>query len=394
MAVTGGIGSGKSTVSGLLREHGAIVADSDQLARQVVATGTPGLAAIRRRFGAEVIAADGTLNRAAVAGIVFADPAARKDLEAITHPLVRQRFVELVAEAPADAIVVNDIPLLTTLAAAAQFHLAIGVGADEAVRVERLVLRGLSAADAHARIAAQISDAVRRPLTDAWLMNNGTAEGLSSRIDELWVERLAVMRDNIAAGRCAAWGSPQLVPPNPDWSTDAARLLARVGAAVGRLGMTLDHVGSTAVPGLDAEDVIDLQLGVASMEVADSLGPALSRAGFSGLPGIWRDAPHPADDDPRRYVKRLHANADPGRAVNLHVRVVGEPGWRFALAFRDWLLADAEVAREYCDVQRRLVVEFGPDPGTYPPTEAGWPADAWTRCQAWAAQTGWQPVIS
>ena len=119
VAVTGGIGSGKSTVSARLAERGAVVVDSDRLAREVVAVGTPGLAAVVERFGAAVLAADGSLNRPALAAIVFSDPAARRALEGITHPRVRARFDELAAAAPADAVVVNDIPLLVALPVAA-----------------------------------------------------------------------------------------------------------------------------------------------------------------------------------------------------------------------------------------------------------------------------------
>src|SRR4051794_31421440 len=123
VAVTGGIGSGKSTATAALRARGAVVVDSDVLAREVVAPGTPGLAAIAEAFGPGVITAEGALDRAALASVVFADPAARAVLEGITHPLVRAGFTEIRSRAPADAVVVNDIPLLTTMAAAAGFHL-------------------------------------------------------------------------------------------------------------------------------------------------------------------------------------------------------------------------------------------------------------------------------
>src|SRR6478735_7487704 len=170
LAVTGGIGSGKSTVSSALRDHGAVVADSDRLAREVVAPGSPGLAALEAAFGPPMLTGDGALDRAAV---VFADPAARRRLEQITHPLVRGRFEQIRRAAPDDAIVVNDIPLLTTLDVAATFHLVIGVRADAEVRVARLVGRGLTEADARARIAAQLTDEQRSPLCDVMLDNDG-----------------------------------------------------------------------------------------------------------------------------------------------------------------------------------------------------------------------------
>ncbi|MEP6562818.1 MAG: dephospho-CoA kinase, partial [Nakamurella sp.] len=161
VAVTGGIGSGKSTVSSALAECGAVLIDSDQLAREVVAPGSPGLVAVAEAFGPQVIDADGGLDRAALAAVVFSDAAARGTLEGITHPLVRARFAQLREAAPPDAVIVNDIPILNTLAVAATFQLVIGVQADTEVRVGRLIQRGLAEADARARMAAQLSDSER-----------------------------------------------------------------------------------------------------------------------------------------------------------------------------------------------------------------------------------------
>jgi dephospho-CoA kinase len=199
VAVTGGIGSGKSTVSGALGDRGAVVVDSDQLARQVVAPGTPGLAAIADAFGAGMIGSDGALDRAALASVVFADPDARKVLEGITHPLVRARFGEIQRQAPPDAVVVNDIPLLTTLAAAAAFHLVVGVRADPELRVQRLIARGLNESDARARMAAQASDEERAAAADVILDNGGTIEELEAQVDRLWrdLERTARERADV-----------------------------------------------------------------------------------------------------------------------------------------------------------------------------------------------------
>src|SRR5450759_2495142 len=123
VGLTGGIGSGKSTVAQRFRELGALVIDADQLAREVVAVDSAGLAAIRQRFGDDVLAPDGSLDRGALGGIVFADTQARKDLEAITHPLIRARTRSLVESAPPGRIVVHDVPLLVELDLSAAYHL-------------------------------------------------------------------------------------------------------------------------------------------------------------------------------------------------------------------------------------------------------------------------------
>lgn len=191
VAVTGGIGAGKSTVSQVLRELGAVVVDSDQLARQVVEPGTPGLAEVVSVFGAGVLAEDGALDRAALAEIVFASDdadAARSRLEGIIHPLVRAEFRRIAAAAPAGSVVVNDIPILRTQAAAAQFDTVVVVVADEPVRVARLIDRGLTEADARARIAAQIPDAERVTLADSVIHNNGDEENLRDQVVRLWQE--------------------------------------------------------------------------------------------------------------------------------------------------------------------------------------------------------------
>lgn len=392
VAVTGGIGSGKSTVSSVLREHGAVVADSDQLAREVVAPGTPGLAAIGAVFGPSMLTGEGALDRAALAAVVFADPAARRQLEQITHPLVRDRFEEIRRSAPADAIVVNDIPLLTTLAVAATFHLVIGVRADPEVRVTRLVRRGLTDADARARIAAQLTDDQRAVLCDVVLANDGDRGDLTAAVDELWTERLVPFERNVRAGTRAPRGAPVLVPARAGWPDDARRLAARVSAACD--GARVDHVGSTAIPGMPAKDVIDLQLTVPSLAQADAWAARLGRAGFPRPPGEWWDTPHPAGAGPDRWAKRMHVNADPGRSVNLHVRVHEWPNWRYALLFRDWIIADPGAFEEYRSLKESLASRFAADPDAARYAEAKEPflASAYRRASAWAAETGWRPA--
>jgi dephospho-CoA kinase len=194
IGLTGGIGSGKSTVSRLLAEHGAVIVDADAIAREVVEPGTPGLAAVVEAFGSGVLAADGALDRPALAAVVFADPEARRRLDAIVHPLVRARATEVAAAAAPDAVVVHDVPLLVETGQAGLYDLVVVVEADPATREARLVQRGLTAEDARARMAAQASDEQRRAVSDVVLDNSGTPEQLAEQVDRVWVERVLPAR--------------------------------------------------------------------------------------------------------------------------------------------------------------------------------------------------------
>jgi dephospho-CoA kinase len=186
VALTGGLGSGKSTVAALLAERGAIVIDADELARDVVRAGTAGFGAVVDRFGPGVVSADGELDRAALASLVFADDAARADLNAIVHPLVAARSRELSAQAPPDAVVVYDIPLLVEAARADEFDLVVVVEASEPARLRRLEDRGVALPDARARMAAQASDAQRRAVADVVIDNNADRQALARQVAELW----------------------------------------------------------------------------------------------------------------------------------------------------------------------------------------------------------------
>ncbi|MGD9957255.1 MAG: dephospho-CoA kinase [Candidatus Nanopelagicales bacterium] len=191
IGLTGGIGAGKSAVSTRFAAHGAVVVDADTIAREVVEPGTPGLAAIAAEFGTGVLAADGSLDRAALAAIVFADPERRAALEAIVHPLVAQRSGQLIAAAPPQAVVVYDVPLLVELVARGQrttdeYDHVVVVEAPEDVRIERLVARGLPEWDAEARIASQATDEERRAVADHVIVNDGTLEELDAQVDALW----------------------------------------------------------------------------------------------------------------------------------------------------------------------------------------------------------------
>ncbi len=192
VGLTGGIGSGKSTVSARLAELGAVVIDYDQLARDAVAAGTPALAAIRERFGDAVIAADGTLDRPALGSIVFGDDAARAALEAITHPAIFELSVALEATVPDDGVVVHDHPLLVEIGIGGTCDLVIVVDVPEEVQVERLTtLRGMTEADARARIAAQASREQRLAAADVVIANTRSLEELTAEVDEIWADRIA-----------------------------------------------------------------------------------------------------------------------------------------------------------------------------------------------------------
>ena len=194
VGLTGGIASGKSTVSAILRELGAVVIDADALAREVVEKGTPGLAAVVEEFGPELLTPDGELDRAAMGALVFDDESARRRLEAIVHPLVFERIVDLETHAPDDAVVVHDIPLLAESGRAAApdrggFDAVIVVDAPEDVQVQRMVReRGWTDAEARSRIAAQARPEDRRAIATYLVENTGTIEDLRREIEKIYGE--------------------------------------------------------------------------------------------------------------------------------------------------------------------------------------------------------------
>ena len=189
VGLTGGIGSGKSLVAELLAAHGATIIDADILAREAVAPGTPGLAQVRERFGTGVLRPDGSLDRAALGRIVFGDPIARRDLEAIIHPAVRARAAALAAAAPEGAVVVQVIPLLVETGQQGHFDQVVVVDVEPEVQLSRIVRRdGLSEAEARARLRAQASREARLAAAHVVLRNNGTRDDLAAAVDRLWAE--------------------------------------------------------------------------------------------------------------------------------------------------------------------------------------------------------------
>jgi dephospho-CoA kinase len=203
VGLTGGIGAGKSEVARRLAELGAVLIDADALAREVVAPGSEGLAEVREAFGDGVLGPDGALDRPALGRIVFGDDALRRRLEAIIHPRVRARAGEIIAAARPESIIVNDVPLLVEAGLAGGYDLVVVVLAAEETRIARLRHdRGMSEAEARARIAAQVTDEQRRAVAAVMIMNDGTLDELRSAVDAAWQARilpLARARDAGAA---------------------------------------------------------------------------------------------------------------------------------------------------------------------------------------------------
>lgn len=185
VGLTGGVGSGKSTVATLLAEHGAVIIDADAIAREVVEPGTPGFDAVVAHFG-DAVVADGRLDRTALAAIVFNDEAQREALNAIVHPLVGQRMAELMHDAPDGAVAVWDIPLLVENNSAGGFEFVIVVEAPVDTRLARLAARGMAEKDARERMAVQATDEQRRAVADAVITNDGTLDELAAQVDAVW----------------------------------------------------------------------------------------------------------------------------------------------------------------------------------------------------------------
>jgi dephospho-CoA kinase len=190
VGLTGGIGAGKSTVSELLAARGATIVDADVVARAVVEPGQPALAALVEHFGPGVLTDDGRLDRPALAKVAFVDQESRQALEAITHPAINDEFARRIAEAPADGIVICDVPLLaeSEQARARGYKVVIVVEAPREVRLDRLEQRGLTRSDAEARMAAQATDEQRRTLATHVVDNGGDRAHLETRIDEIWTD--------------------------------------------------------------------------------------------------------------------------------------------------------------------------------------------------------------
>lgn len=388
VGLTGGIGSGKSAVAARLAERGAWIIDSDRIAREVVEPGSEGLRAVVEAFGAEILTAAGALDRPALAARVFDDADIRRRLNAIVHPLVARRSAELLAAAPSDAIVAQDVPLLVEAGLAASFPLVVVVHADLEVRIRRLVeRRGMPEGAARGRIATQATDEQRRAAADEWLDNSGSWHITTAAVDRLWDERLVPFERNLRhRARAPRPVAPVLVPSDRGWSQQAQRVITRIEAVAGERALRVDHVGSTSVPGLDAKDVLDLQVVTADLDAAKRLVDALIEVGLVRLDGRrWDNARDGSTRD-----KTFVTNADPARAVNCHIRPVNSPTWREALLLRDWLRAHPDGVREYAALKHRLVAQRWDNINAYTEAKTPFVHGALDRAERWAARTGWR----
>lgn len=195
VGLTGGIGSGKSSVGRLLAAHGAVVIDADRVAREIVEPGEPALDEIVARFGPAILDDQGQLDRAALAAIVFEDEESRRDLEEITHPRIGERILARIAEVAGgehvdgeDHVVIVEHPLLIEKGQADAYENLVVVLADEERRLERLAARGVDAADARARMRAQATDEERRAAATHLIVNDGTMDDLTSDVEALWAQ--------------------------------------------------------------------------------------------------------------------------------------------------------------------------------------------------------------
>jgi len=383
IGLTGGIGAGKSTVSAAFAECGGIIVDGDVIAREVVEPGTEGLTQLVAAFGEDILLPDGALNRPALAAKAFVDDDKRAKLNGIVHPLVARRREEILEAVHDDAVVVEDIPLLVETGLAPLFPLVVVVSADEETRVDRLIKRGMDEADARARIKAQAPEDQRRAIADVLLDNSGTQGALVEKARDLWYNRVLPLAHNIRT-REVADHKLELSPYNPAWPDDARRIIKRIQMACGEKALRVDHIGSTAVPGMDAKDVIDIQVTVESLDVADEINAALANVGFPRMDRITTDVPH--SGDPALWRKRIHGAADSGRPARVHIRVDGWPNQRFALLFVDWLKANPGVQQDYLAAKRRALTA-----SHYTDAKDPWFADAYGRAWEWAKTTGWRP---
>lgn len=298
VGLTGGIGSGKSSVARRLAELGAVVVDADQVARDVVAKGEPALAAVVERFGPQVLRPDGELDRPALGRVVFADPEALRALEGITHPAVWERTARLREEAAGAgaAVLVHDMPLLVEKQMSPEYHLVVVVDTPVETRVRRLVEhRGMPEEDARARMRSQADDEARRAAADVVLDNDGTPQELVERVDRLWRARLAPFSENLRTGTPAA-RTDQPAHDSPD-EHRGARLAARVAHVLGERSARVVPVTSTT-----------------GVELEATLRP---RGAEGDLVGVLAAAGYVRDDTSAEG--HVYLGCDPGQTVRLRL---------------------------------------------------------------------------
>ena len=338
VGLTGGIGAGKSTVTAVLAEAGAVIVDADLIAREVVEPGTPGLAMLVAEFGEQILGADGSLDRAALAAIAFVDADRTAALNAITHPLIGQRTAELFGAAPSDAIVVHDMPLLVEGQMAPGYNLVIVVDTPAEIRLQRLVVqRGMPEDDARARMSRQATDAQRRAVADVLIDNSGERHAVVEFTRALVEFRLLPFEHNLRTATPVI-GDRTVVPFRPEWAAEAERASARLRQTLGELATRIDHVGPTSVDGLDAPDVIDLQVTVRDEAATEAALSSLTGAGWV------RD---------RSSVRPLLHWCDPARPLEVSIVTEEDPEHEFAFLISEVIADDPAARAEYSQILHR-----------------------------------------
>ena len=234
VALTGGLGSGKSAAAAMFKDLGAYVIEADVLARESLAVGTQGLAMVEKHFGPQVIAADGSLNRAALAEIIFRDPGDRATLESIVHPEVQREFRKRVDGFPDNAIVIYEIPLLVEVDRSEEFQLVIVIETPLSVRIERLAKRGFTQNQAMARISEQATNDQRRAVADIVFSNAKDASELAQAVKATWDLRLRRFSENLLAGLPAEpeWTENDLLPNQLPLEAQISRIAHRIAKAI------------------------------------------------------------------------------------------------------------------------------------------------------------------
>jgi dephospho-CoA kinase len=189
VALTGGIGSGKSTVGQIFAQLGAIVIDSDQLSRDVIERGSIGFNEVVAKFGDEILK-NGEIDRQILASLVFKDPTKRSELEQITHPLIRKAFAKVMSSASPDSIIINQIPLLVESNHDYKFDHIITISASESIRTDRLIKRGLTNEQIKQRLQAQATDQMRENIADSVIFNEKSEQELTDQVEKIWEQLL------------------------------------------------------------------------------------------------------------------------------------------------------------------------------------------------------------
>lgn len=338
VGLTGGIGAGKSTVTAVLAEAGAVVVDADKIAREVVEPESPGLAMLVAEFGEQILGDDGALDRAALAALAFVDAERTAALNAITHPLIGQRTAELFGTALPDAIVVHDMPLLVEGGLTPGYNLVIVVDTPAEIRLQRLVdQRGMPEDDARARMSRQATDEQRRAVADVLIDNSGERDAVVALTRSLIDARLIPFEHNLRTATPVI-GDRTVVPFRPEWAAEAERASARLRHALGELAIRIDHVGPTSVDGLDAPDIIDIQVTVRDETGSDSALRALTDAGWV------RD---------RSSLRPLLHWCDPARPLEVTIVAEDDPEHEFAFLMSEVIADDPAARAEYTRILQR-----------------------------------------